>query len=275
MKAEKAAHKKEAAKHKADAKLAKAKAKAANKKASKVSAKRRSAHRKAMEDHLDRYLSKRRHAAKNRNEGRAVALLKHFKPRVVHVRPGPNPHFYPNGTRYYAPSAVDAKFVVPLCPKYRDWVDTRYYHKIKNNAIKARYSFARKNCMKKGLSMKQRYECFKLHWKQYKPGTKNTIHQVRDRVQRDCMKYKYNPKLRRMCFKAHVKHYKNSLLAENDEQVDAEQAEEMEAIDATMNDDLNSDEAELLLKVAEVAGGDSNLILVKNDSDSDSTEDSN
>jgi hypothetical protein len=235
-----------------------------------------------MEDHLDRYLAKRRLAGKNRNAKRAGELQKFFKPRVVHVRPGLNPHFYPSGTRMYAPTPFDQKVIVPTCPKYRDWVDTRYYHQIKNNAVKSRYAFARKHCLRKGLSMKQRYECFKLHWKQYKPGTKNTIHQVRDRVQRDCMKYKYNPKLRRMCFKAHVKHYKNTLLADQRDQeddVDVNEAEEMEAIDATMEggDSNTDDDAQVLLKVR---GGDSNLLLMKvddsdSDSDSDSSDDGN
>lgn len=233
-----------------------------------------------MEEHLDKYLAKRRKAGKERNAKRGKDLESCFKPRVVHVVPELNPHFYPFGAKVYAPPAPEEKD--HPCPRYTEWVNTRYYQKIKNKAIKARYAFARNHCLRKGLSMKQRYECFKLHWKQYKPGTKNTIHQVRNRVQRDCMKYKYNPKLRRMCFRAHVKHYKNSLLAEQeqDDQDDANEAKEMEAIDADMEEDdqNDGDEAEVLLKVA--GGDNSKFLLMKvdasdSDSDTNSSDDGN
>jgi hypothetical protein len=156
-----------------------------------------------------------------------------MEPRVVKYTPQPNPYYAaPSGNRYFVPNPFGTNYVVPACPGAHDWMNSRYYHEIKNRALKSRYQFARKNCMRKGMSMASRYECFKLHWKQYKPGSKNTIHQVRDRVQRDCMKYRYNPRLRRMCFKAHVRHYQTKLLAQQEDNEDEEQQQ---------NDDMLTD----------------------------------
>lgn len=121
-------------------------------------------------------------------------------------------------------------------------MNSRYYQDIKNRALKSRYSFARKHCLRKGMSMAARYECFKLHWKQYKPGSKNTIHNVRERVQRDCMKYRYNPRLRRMCFKAHVRHYQGKLLAQQEEEGNDNQGEQM-----LTDSDVSAEEEESLV----------------------------
>lgn len=203
-------------------------------------------------------IKKRRGAEKNRAGKRAKALRKAMAPRVVHVNPGLNPHYYsPDAAKYYVPNPFGEKTVVPACPGYHDWMESRYYHEIKNKAIAARYGFARKHCLRKGLSMAARYECFKLHWKQYKPGSKNTIHQVRNRVQRDCMKYKYNPKLRRMCFKAHVKHYEGKLLAEEEENQN-QNDEDTNMINAESEGDDADDEQ------------DDSLVLVKLNSNDDS-----
>jgi len=213
---------------------------------------------------------KRRNAAKGRATKRADAMKAAMAPRVVHYNPGLNPHYYPESARkYYVPNPFGAHIVVPACPGYHDWMNSRYYHKIKNDAVKARYSFARNHCMKKGLSMNKRYECFKLHWKQYRPGSKNTIHQVRNRVQKDCMKYRHNPRLRRMCFKAHVKHYQTKLLLQLADADEAEAELKEEEKDNIADADAPVD--------AEGSGSDEDsLVLVKegNDSDSDTDSDS-
>lgn len=217
--------------------------------------KKKAAHSRAMAKNIKDLLKKRRGAEKRRAKKRARGMRRAIRPySVIPYRPGLNPHYYsPSDRKYYVPNPFGDKFIVPACPQYQDWLDSRYYHQIKNSAIKARYAFARKHCLRKGLSMKARYECFKLHWKQYKPGSKNTIHQVRNRVQRDCMKYKYNPKLRRMCFKAHVKHYEGKLLAEQQEEEEANDNNDtenmVEAENESGSDDNNDDESLVLIKV--------------------------
>lgn len=254
LKAEAKQLKKEANKQKVAAAKAEAQAKNAPGENSKSLKQRKAEHAKAVGSHLNGLLKKRREASKKRSAQRADKLKEFFKPRVLPYHPGYNPHYYNGYERYYQPATpIGERIVIPACPNYQDWLNSRYYHKIKEHAIRSRYAFARNHCLRKGLSMKQRYECFKIHWKQYKPGTKNSIHQVRNRVQRDCMKYKYNAKLRRQCFKAHVKHYKKTLLAEqNDDDFEDDQDFEDDAVDAdeSAGDESGDDDSLILVKVS-------------------------
>jgi hypothetical protein len=158
--------KKAAGKAKVKAAKNKAKAKAAPGPASEKLKKEKAAHSKAVGKHIEALLKKRRAGAKRRSGKRNEALQKAMEPRVTKFTPTPNPYTVaPSGNHYFVPNPFGTNYVVPACPGAHDWLNSRYYQDIKSRALKSRYQFARKHCLRKGMSMAARYECFKLHWK--------------------------------------------------------------------------------------------------------------
>jgi hypothetical protein len=164
-----------------------------------------------------------------------------FYEKAVNQEPYPKQPAY-----YYHPVAV------PHCPTYSQWLNPRYIQKLHNKAMKRRYKFAKKNCMKRFWSGRKRYRCFQEYWQEYgnhMAGHPGLLKDIRSRVQADCMQYKDHPALRKLCFKSHINKYghllldERRLLAEAEDQIMEENFNEedtVEPIDAEIPEETKA-----------------------------------
>jgi hypothetical protein len=59
------------------------------------------------------------------------------------------------------------QYIIPDVPEFDEWKDEKYFRRIKDATLRARYHWAFDTCSKKSTSWsaKQKYKCFRLLWK--------------------------------------------------------------------------------------------------------------